>query len=116
MIPALLAALVFSLLLTLVLETGFFLLMGKRDKRDMLLVVLVNILTNPVVVLSYWLVAIYTDWNLIIVVIPLELLAVLAEGYYYKRYGQGFKHPYLFSVGANAFSFGMGMLVQLLFQ
>ena len=114
MIPALLSSLAASLLLTLVLETGFFLLVGKRAKKDLLLVVLVNVLTNPVVVLSYWLVAAYTDLNPTIAIISLELLAVLAEGHYYGRYGRGFKRPYLFSVGANAFSFGAGMLIQFL--
>jgi len=101
-----------SLMLTIGFEAGLFLLIGKRNKKDLLLLLLVNILTNPVVVLSYWLVALYTDWNLYIVLIPLELFAVLTEGYYYKKYGQSFKHPFLFSLAANAFSFGTGQLLQ----
>jgi len=114
MIQALLTALTISLMLTLVLEAGFFLLTGKRDKKDLLLVLLVNVLTNPVVVLSYWLVLLLTEWNAIIAFIPLELFAVLVEGYYYKKYGRDFKHPYLFSLTANMLSFWMGVLIQYL--
>jgi len=111
---ALLTSLALSLALTLVFEAGFFLLIGKRDKKDLLLLLLVNVLTNPVVVLSFWLVALYTEWNPYIVLILLELFAVLTEGYYYKRYGRSFRRPYLFSVAANTFSFGIGLLIQQL--
>ena len=109
------SSLAVSLALTLILESGFFLLARKRDKKDFKLLLLVNILTNPVVVLSYWLAALYTAWNTTLVMIPLELFAVFVEGFYYKKYSSGFKRPYLFSLGANAFSFGTGMLIQLLF-
>ena len=110
----LLFALALSLILTLVFEVGFFLAVTKRDKKDLLLVVLVNVLTNPVVVLVYWLVVLYTDINRTLVKIPLELFAFLTEGFYYKKYGQRFKRPFLFSLAANAFSFTMGALLQLI--
>ena len=113
MIGSLLFSLALSLALTLLLESGFFLLIGKRDRRDLALLLLVNVLTNPVVVLSYWIVTLYTDWNINLIMIPFELIAVLAEGWYYRKYGCGFKRPFLFSLGANAFSFGIGMIMQL---
>jgi len=109
---AILTTLTISLALTLVLETGFFLLTGKRDKKDLKLLLLVNVLTNPVVVLSFLMVLLYTKWNTTIVLIPLELFAVVTEGYLYKKYGRGFRRPYLFSAGANMFSFGTGLLIQ----
>ena len=109
----LLFALVISLILTIVLETAFFLFTGKRDKKDLLLLVLVNIITNPIVVLLYWLAILYTNWHTALIIIPLELFAVLTEGYYYKKYGRGFHHPYLFSLAANIFSFGIGLIIQL---
>ena len=109
----LLSALAISLGATLVLEAGFFSLAGKRNKKDLLLLILVNVITNPAVVLLYWLAALYTDLNSIAVKAALELLAVLTEGYYYKKYGQGFRRPYLFSLAANAVSFGIGVLIQL---
>lgn len=114
MIAALLSALAVSLALTLVLETGYFLLTGKRDRKDLLLLIMVNILTNPVVVLVYWLAALYTRINRVAVIVPLELAAVLVEGIYYKKYGRSFKRPYLFALTANVFSYGVGLLLQML--
>jgi len=113
MIRDLLAALVVSLALTLALETGFFLLTGKRNKKDLLLVILVNALTNPIVVLLYWLAALYTSWNTSVVKIPLEIFAVITEGFFFMKYGQSFKRPFLFSLAANMFSFWVGVLIQL---
>jgi len=107
-------SLVISLILTVALESGFFLLTGKRDKKDLLLLVLVNVVTNPVVVLLYLLASFYTDWNLILVLIPLEIFAILFEGYCYNKYGREFKRPYVFSAAANIFSYWMGVLIQFL--
>jgi len=124
MIEELSVALVLSLIMTLVLETGFFLLAvellqgklftGKRNKKDLMLVIMVNIITNPVVVLVYWLIYIYTEWNIVIVVVLLEIMAVLTEGYYFKRYGRTFKHPFVFSLAVNAFSYSAGVVIQYL--
>ena len=113
MTQILLSSLALSLVLTIVLEAGFFLIIGKRDKKDLLLVVLVNVFTNPVVVLLYWLAVLYTGWNVIIIILPLELFAVLAEGYYYKKYARCFKRHFLFAFAANMFSFWTGFLIQL---
>jgi uncharacterized protein YneF (UPF0154 family) len=115
----LITSLAISLSLTIVLEIGFFILTrklftNKCYKKDLLLVVLVNVLTNPVVVLLYWLAVLYTDWNTAIVIIPLELFAVLTEGFYYKKYGGSFRRPYLFSAAANIFSFGTGVSINML--
>ena len=111
----LLTSLAISLVLTLALEAVFFLLIGKRDKKDLLLLLLVNVITNPIVVLSFWLAALYANWNARLILIPLELFAVLAEGYYYKKHGRHFRRPYLFSLTANMISFGAGELVRLMF-
>ena len=110
----LLIALVISLALTLVFESGFFLIISKRNKKDLLLLIMVNVLTNPIVVLLYWLAALYTNWNGTLIKIPLEIFAVLTEWFYYRKYGQDFKRPFFFSLAANAFSFTAGLLLQLL--
>ena len=107
-----LASLAISLILTLALETGFFFIAGKRNIKDLLLLVMVNIITNPAVVLIYWLMIMYTDLHRAAIIVPLELFAVFIEGRYYKKYGHDFKHPYLFSIAANAFSFGSGVIIQ----
>jgi len=96
-----------------VLEAGFFLLVGQRNKKDLLLLLLVNIITNPLVVLVYWLALLYSAWNAVTIKIPLEVFAVLIEGRYYQKYGCDFKRPYLFSLAANMFSYGAGLLIQL---
>ncbi|MDF2484186.1 MAG: hypothetical protein K0R46_354 [Herbinix sp.] len=103
-----------SLLLTLLLEAGFALIFGIRDKKDMGLLILVNILTNPLVVLSYYLVINYTEVNGLIAIIVLELMAILTEGYYYRTYGKTFRHPFIFSVSINLFSFLIGQMLNLL--
>jgi len=108
----LIIALYISLILTLIVEISFFFIIGKRNKKDLLLVALVNILTNPAVVLTYWILTLYIGINSILAKIVLEFLAVIAEGYYYRKYGIDFKHPYLFSIAANAISFGTGMFLQ----
>ena len=107
-------ALVISLAATIILEVGFFFLTGKRNKKDLLLVVLVNVLTNPAVVLIYWLSVLYADINGALIKAPLEALAVLVEGYYYKKYAREISRPLIFSLAANAFSFFAGVLLQLL--
>ena len=110
----LLSALAVSLALTIALEAAFYWLSGRRDKMDLLLLVLVNILTNPVVVLLYYLSAAHTSWNTYAVQITLEALAVLVEGYCFKKYGQAFRRPYLFAAAANVFSYGVGILIKRL--
>ena len=109
-------SLVISLALTLSLEVGFFwvvrLIKSQCNKKDLLLVVMVNILTNPAVVLLYWLAILYTNIDRVIILAPLEISAVFIEGYIYKKCGLYFRHPYVFSIAANAFSFGMGVFIQ----
>ena len=110
----LIRALFISLITTIVLEALIFFVSGKRDRKDLLLLVLVNIMTNPAVVLLYWL-ASDVGLNLILMTLILEAGAILAEGFYYKRYGRYFPHPFRFSVAANVFSYSAGFIVQLLF-
>jgi len=109
---SLLTALAISLGLTIIFEVGFYLLIGKRNKKDLLLVILVNTLTNPVVVLLYWIAFFNTNWNTTIIKAPLEIFAVLTEGYIYYKHAQTIKRPFIFSLAANAISFSLGLLIQ----
>ena len=108
----LLASIGRSLLLTLVFEVSFFLLLAKKNKKDLLLLILVNILTNPALVLLYWLIVLYSNFNSFLSIIILELSAILVESFYYRRYGEEFHHPFIFSIAANTFSFGLGLLIK----
>ena len=104
-----LAALGISLGLTLVFEGLFALLWGLRG-RDLVLCALVNLLTNPPLV---FLVLCWRHFGPAPAWLPvpfLEALAVWTEGYFYKRDGEKIRRPYLFSLCANAFSYGLGLL------
>ena len=103
-----------SLALTLVLEVLLALLLGVRERKDLLLLCMVNLLTNPVVVFLYQVIEIYTYWNSLLVIIPLEVFAIITEGFYFKKYGLKIKEPYLFAVLINVFSYGIGKLITLL--
>lgn len=111
-----LQALVISLSLTILIEFLFALIVGVRNKKDLLLLILVNILTNPPAVLIYYLLFYYTTWNDILIKIPLEIFVILVEAFYYNSYGKKFRHPFLFSLFANAFSFGIGVLINSVFK
>ncbi len=102
-----LTSLSLSLLLTLAIELGFALLWGLR-RRDLLLCALVNILTNPVVVLMYLLIrrpCAVAVW---------EGLAVAIEGWHYRRYGRQIRRPCLFSLLCNVLSFFLGLVINQL--
>lgn len=102
-----------SLCLTIVLEILFAVIVGIRGKRDLLLLILVNILTNPPTVFTYYLLAYYTSWNRWVIQIPLEIIVILVEAYYYKSYGKEFRRPFLFSLLANLFSYGIGVILSI---
>jgi len=117
---ALLIALAISLGLTIVFELVFFFIFflfakEKWNRKDLLLVILVNTLTNPVVVLLYWIAFYNTNWNTVLIKIPLEIFAVLTEGFIYKKKAENIKHPFIFSLAANAVSFTLGIVVSSLF-
>lgn len=100
MIPYLL----FSLGLTLVFELAVALCWGLR-RRDLLLCVLVNVMTNPAVVLLHFM------FPAPLVTALLELGAVGAEGFCYRRFGERVRRPWLFSLVANGCSFGLGLII-----
>lgn len=93
-----------SLALTLMLEGIAALLWGLR-KKNLLLLVLVNLLTNPAAVLLH---ALFPGWA---VTAALEAGVVAAEGALYRRLGYGIRRPWLFSLCANGFSFCMGIVI-----
>jgi len=105
----LISVFVFSLSLTLILELGFALCWGLRQKHDLIVVMLVNILTNPVVVLLYHTVPQTKDFVLL-----LELGAVLVEAFCYRFCSVTLRKPLLFSLCANLFSYGTGCVINFL--
>lgn len=96
-----------SLLLTLALELGFALLWGV-DRRDLPLVALANVLTNPVVVLFYTAAGSFAPELLLPAAAVLEAGAVVVEGWLFHTRG-GIRFPWAFALCANLFSFTLGL-------
>lgn len=106
---SLFASLASALGLTLLLELIFSLFWGLR-KKELLLVVLMNLLTNPAVNLLY-LLAYLAGWVSPLFVLALEAVVVITEGFCCR----GIVHrPWLFACLVNLFSFGMGELLKVL--
>lgn len=95
-------------MLTLLLEGAVALLWGLRG-RNLALCGLLNVLTNPVVVLLHALVSHPAATAL------LELSAAAVEGAGYARLGEGIRRPWLLSLAANGFSFFTGLLLNRIF-
>ena len=106
----LLTSLLISLLLTLVLELAFALAWGVR-KRGLLLVILMNILTNPAVVLLHFFCTVFLGWTGFLPIAVLEAAAIVAEGLCCRGM---IRRPWLFACCINLFSYGAGELLQLI--
>lgn len=98
-----------SLFLTLLLEEGLALLWGVRG-RDLLLVALVNVLTNPLVVLTH---NALLPYGVVLHTVLPEILAVAAEAFLYLRRENRIPHPALFAVTANLLSYATGQWIAL---
>lgn len=105
-------ALAISLGITLILELAFALFWGIRDHHDLRLAVLVNVLTNPIVVFVYYYVRIrHLPLNYGWITIGMEAFAVVTEALLYKKFSRTIQRPWLFSLSANAFSYAVGELI-----
>ena len=112
MTRAWLVSLAVSLGLTLAVELTFALLCGKRG-RALLLTALVNVLTNPLVVLAALLWRYHSLPGYGWLVAAAEAFAVFTEGgIYQKKCREDFSRPYLFSLAANALSYSVGLILQ----
>lgn len=101
---------IICLTLTIIIEVLIACIL-KIKKKDLIIVVLVNILTNPL------LVSITTTINFlykskIIITIILEVLAVFIEGYIYKN-NLDYKNinPYCLSLVLNFISYIVGVII-----
>ena len=105
----LISTLAISLALTLFLEVTFALCWGLRQKHDLIVVVLVNLLTNPAVVLLYYTFPQAKDFVLL-----LEASAFLIEAGCYHFCSLTIKKPVLFSLCANLISYCTGCVINFL--
>lgn len=106
-----------SLGLTLVIELLVAWLFGIRSPKGILLVALVNILTNPAAVACVWGAGVlYREIPRIVVEIIVEVIVLLVECGIYKSFSQKeeyhLKKVYLFAFLANFASWGTGLVFQ----
>lgn len=95
-----------SLCLTLLLELPVAYAWGLRSRHNLTVAVLVNVLTNPAVVLLH---------ALGIPILPLEAAAIAVEGFCYRHCGEDVRRPYLLSLCANCISYGTGLALNAIF-
>lgn len=101
-----------SLGLTLLLELPVAYYWGLRSRHDLTVAVLVNVLTNPAVVLLNGLLSATPWWA---VQLPLEAAAIAVEGFCYRHCGEDVRRPYLLSLCANCISYGAGLVLNAIF-
>lgn len=97
-----------SLGVTLLIEGVVGWCFGLRNREQLLLLLLVNVLTNPAAVWLHTFVGIPQ--------IPIEIAVVIIECYVYQifRKSHAIPHPLLLSLTANGVSWGLGLLIQML--
>ncbi len=104
------------LICTILIECGVALIIGIRNKKDFLNILLVNCITNPIVVI----VPLYLNlkYGLLerkIALIVLELLTLFVEGLIYKKVLNYKKvNPYLISLILNFSSYFIGEIINKL--
>lgn len=103
-----------SLALTLLAEEGFALAWGLRGRRELELTALVNCLTNPPAVLLHYTAVTLCHRDPVLVTMALEAGAVLVEWRCYRAFSRQLRRPLLFSLLVNAFSYGVGCLLNRL--
>ncbi len=104
------------LLCTIIIELIIALILKVKNKKDILNIILINIVTNPLVVTipTYMLVK-YNYNTSIISLIILEILTLLVEGYTYLKVLEYKKiNPFLLSLILNTSSYLLGEVINKL--
>ncbi len=109
-----LKGLLLSLLKTELLECSASLWFKGRNKQDLLLVVLLNLATNPATVFLDFLFR-YRFFNPVVWIILLEGAVWLTESLVYRKYLRQKTNPFLFSFVLNAASYGIGWILGRLY-
>ena len=103
------------LLSTIIIELLLALILGVRDKKDILNIILVNTMTNPLLVSLITYITYNKTYNRTISIIIMEILVVIIEGLTYKKILKfNKKNPYILSLILNASSFLIGEIINYL--
>lgn len=107
-------SLIICLVCTIIIEVFVAFLLKVRDKKDLINVILVNVLTNPLVVsISLYVHVCYGYFYYRICIILLEILVLIVEGAIYKRVLKRKFNPYLLSFLLNVSSYGLGLIINM---
>ena len=100
---------------TIIIELSVALLLKVKDKLDLINILLVNILTNPLLVSTVNLISInYGSKIGYICLYTFEVLVVFIEGLIYKKYLNYKKiNPYVLSLILNVSSYLIGLIITL---
>ena len=103
-----------ALALTIALEGVMAFIMGVRNIRGQITILLVNIITNPALncLLLILSLSISPKMNYY-AIIPLEIIIVFVEGLIYKKMLKTKLNSFLFSLILNAFSFVVGLIISI---
>lgn len=105
-------SMIICLVCTLIIELIVAFVLSVRDKRDLLNIILVNILTNPLVVsISLYIHVCYGNYYYRISMVILEVLVFIVEGIIYKKVLKREINPFLLSLILNASSYGLGLII-----
>lgn len=104
------------LLLTIIIEVIISVIIGIRNKKDILNVILVNVMTNPLVVsLPIYIMMKYGMRYRMYSLIVLEILAFASEGFVYSKVLNYKKiNPYVISLILNLGSYFIGEIINRL--
>ena len=99
------------LLFTMLIELIVALILGVRDKKDILNIILVNIMTNPLLVSVTVYITYNRIFNRIASIVILELLIVI-EGFTYKKVLKFKKiNPFILALILNFSSYFIGEII-----
>ena len=104
---------IISLMFTIIIELCFSYFLKIRDKKDLLNVLLVNLLTNPLLNATSLFINIKFGHRIIgLLIYPMEICVVIIEGYIYKKYLKYKRiNPYLLSLILNCCSYFLGLII-----
>ena len=108
--------LITCLIITIIVEVFIAYLLKVRDKKDYLNIILVNIITNPLVVLFPYLIYLYHGLTArYLSLIILELFAFLTEGYIYHKVLKYQKiNGFILSLILNLSSYILGDIINII--
>ena len=110
------SSLIKSFILTFIIEYAIIKLIFIKEKT-FIPVLLVNMLTNPLVVYIYNIMSIYSFFYKDIALVFLELLVVIVEGYVYKYLLEiKWKTALIVSFISNVIAYLVGILINNLFS